>query len=83
MIDGTQMVVAFDSAFLTVGRGFVPIVAKNFFSSDTDFMGRSLVDIDDGAAAALGTLTNAPSAGNPTKWLPYDDNGVTRHIPAW
>lgn len=36
-----------------------------------------------GAAAALGTLTNAPVAGNPTKWLPINDNGTTRYIPAW
>jgi len=37
----------------------------------------------DGAAAALGTLTNAPAAGNPTKWIPINDNGTTRYIPAW
>jgi hypothetical protein len=36
-----------------------------------------------GAAAAAGTLTNAPSAGNPTKWIPINDNGTTRYIPAW
>ena len=36
-----------------------------------------------GAAAAVGTLTNAPAAGNPTKWVPVDDNGTTRYIPAW
>jgi hypothetical protein len=36
-----------------------------------------------GAAAQVGTLTNAPSAGNPTKWIPFDDAGVTRYIPAW
>jgi len=36
-----------------------------------------------GAAAAAGTLTNAPAAGNPTKWIPVDDNGTTRYIPSW
>jgi len=36
-----------------------------------------------GAGAAAGTLTNAPTAGNPTKWLKIDDNGVTRYIPTW
>jgi len=36
-----------------------------------------------GAAAQLGTLTNAPTAGNPTKWIPINDNGTTRYIPAW
>jgi hypothetical protein len=37
----------------------------------------------DGAAAAIGTLLNAPVAGNPTKWIPVDDNGTTRFIPSW
>jgi len=36
-----------------------------------------------GAAAAAGTLLNAPSAGNPAFWLPVTINGVTRYIPAW
>lgn len=36
-----------------------------------------------GAGALLGTLANSPVAGNPTKWIAIDDNGVTRHIPAW
>lgn len=37
----------------------------------------------DGAAAAAGTLTNAPAAGNPAKWIPINDNGTIRYIPAW
>ncbi len=36
-----------------------------------------------GAGAAAGTLTNAPSAGNPTKWIKINDNGTIRAIPAW
>ena len=36
-----------------------------------------------GAAAAAGTLTNAPVAGNPTFWIPVNVGGVTKHIPAW
>lgn len=36
-----------------------------------------------GSAANAGTLNNAPAAGNPTKWVPIDDNGTTRFIPAW
>lgn len=41
------------------------------------------VSLDDGSAAASGTLTNAPSAGNPTKWVAIDDNGTIRYIPTW
>lgn len=39
--------------------------------------------LGNGAAAAAGTLGNAPVAGNPTKWVPFNDNGVTRYVPAW
>lgn len=39
--------------------------------------------LSNGAAAAAGTLLNAPAAGNPTKWIPINDNGTTRYIPAW
>jgi len=39
--------------------------------------------LTDGAAAALGTLTNAPAAGDPTKWIGINDNGTLRYIPAW
>lgn len=39
--------------------------------------------LTDGAGASTGTLTNAPAAGNPTKWIGINDNGVTRYIPAW
>lgn len=35
------------------------------------------------AAANAGTLLNAPTAGDPTKWIPINDNGTIRNIPAW
>lgn len=41
------------------------------------------VALTNGAAAQVGTLTNAPALGNPTKWVPIDDNGTTRYIPCW
>lgn len=43
-------------------------------------LGNTLVN---GAGASIGTLTNAPIAGNPTKWVALDDSGVTRYIPCW
>jgi len=43
----------------------------------------SSVTLTNGAAAAVGTLNNAPVAGDPTKWVAIDDNGTTRYIPAW
>lgn len=35
------------------------------------------------AAAATGTLTNAPAAGNPGFWLKININGTNYAIPAW
>ena len=43
----------------------------------------SSATLTNGAGALLGTLTNAPTAGDPTKWVAIDDNGTTRYIPAW
>lgn len=39
--------------------------------------------LNNAAAAAAGTLLNAPVAGNPTKWIGINDNGTIRYIPAW
>lgn len=52
-------------------------------TDNTTNLAASSQTLNDGAAAATGTLTNAPAAGNPTKWVPIDDNGTTRYIPAW
>lgn len=41
------------------------------------------VALTDQSGAGAGTITNAPSAGNPTKWIAIDDNGTTRKIPTW
>jgi hypothetical protein len=43
----------------------------------------SSVALTNGAGALVGTLTNSPITGNPTKWIPINDNGTTRYIPAW
>jgi hypothetical protein len=37
----------------------------------------------DAAGNQVGTLTNAPTAGNPSKWILIDDNGTERAIPTW
>lgn len=36
-----------------------------------------------GPGVATGTLTNAPSAGDPDFWLPVSINGTAHWIPAW
>jgi hypothetical protein len=60
--------------------------AKGSFSqlrNGEDVLLHSTVALSDGAAAAVATLTNAPTAGDPTKWVPVDDNGTTRYVPMW
>lgn len=52
-------------------------------SINSAVMIRTYTAFTNGAGAALGTLANAPAAGNPTKWIPVNDNGTTRYIPAW
>lgn len=39
--------------------------------------------LTNGAGIGVGTLLNAPVAGNPTKWIGINDNGTTRYIPSW
>lgn len=35
------------------------------------------------AAAQIATMTNGPTAGNPTKWIAINDNGTVRNFPVW
>lgn len=46
-------------------------------------MCKTSVALNNGAGGGAGTLLNAPAAGNPTKWVPINDNGTTRYVPSW
>lgn len=52
-------------------------------SATTGALMASSAALTTGAGVSVGTLTNAPSAGNPTKWIKINDNGTIRSIPAW
>jgi hypothetical protein len=52
-------------------------------TSNSPTLHATSVGLTNGAAANAGTLTNAPAAGNPTKWAPVNDNGTTRYVPLW
>lgn len=41
------------------------------------------VSLTDGSGAQVATMTNGPTAGNPTKWFAINDNGTTRFVPSW
>lgn len=57
--------------------------AYEYFLTSGGYLMRSNAAMTNGAGALVGTLTNSPVTGNPTKWLKFDDNGTLRYIPAW
>ena len=63
------------------GAGALTITGQ--FSQASATFAKTTTTLTNGAAAQAGTLANAPLAGNPTKWVPIDDNGTTRYIPCW
>jgi hypothetical protein len=44
---------------------------------------KSGLELLDGSGSSAATLSNAPSPGDPSKWIMIDDGGTTRYIPAW
>lgn len=71
-----------NSGGLSVGTTQTPSAGQIYVNNAT-YLIRTKTSFTNNAAAATGTLTNAPAAGNPTKWIAIDDNGTTRYIPAW
>lgn len=60
-----------------------PIITGVPTTSDATFLAKTSVALPNAAGGAAGTLLNSPAAGNPTKWISINDNGVTRRIPTW
>jgi len=67
---------------LTPAIGILTVGVTNVTNDQTVLI-RSNVALANGAGAMLGTLTNSPVAGPPTKWVTIDDNGTPRQVPAW
>jgi hypothetical protein len=44
---------------------------------------KATLPLTNGGGVLLGTLTNSPIAGPPSKWVPFDDNGTIRYQPLW
>ncbi len=73
--NGSQYIYYDGSKYLFAG-GAIALASATYLMRNT-------VNWTNNAAAATGTLTNAPAAGNPTKWIAIDDNGTTRYVPTW
>ncbi len=71
-----QVRLADDSAFANLS-------VLNVLSNLAATVITSSVALTNGAGAGAGTITNAPAAGNPTKWIGINDNGTIRYVPAW
>lgn len=85
-IDNVNFLYQFGDIFAASGNSvFLYIDSANslIIHNGDNFLHRTATTLLDGAAAAAGTLNNAPAAGDPTKWLAIDDNGTTRYVPAW
>lgn len=67
----------------TTTTNYRDLRVRDVFTNDASFLIRTLTTITGGSTANVPTLTTGPVTGNPTKWIPIDDNGTTRYIPAW
>ena len=72
---------AFSTKVFNDGNGWYFEHTPKF--AGTAFQTRHVTALTNGSGASAGTLTNAPAAGNPTKWISIDDAGTTRKIPCW
>ena len=73
---------------VTVGTGAAGSFAgsvklTDLYTNNATYLIRTNTTLTDVAGLAVGTLTNAPTAGDPTKWIGFDDNGTLRKIPTW
>lgn len=76
------------AATLALGNGTAAdtsgtLVLTDLYTNDATYIIRCKTTLTNGAGAQVGTITNAPAAGNPTKWVGIDDNGTIRYIPTW
>jgi hypothetical protein len=78
----TTLVSILDSGGIDLGSGSDPGVGL-IYTNSASFLLRTKTSLTGGGTGNVPTLTAGPVTGNPTKWLPYDDNGTTRYIPAW
>jgi hypothetical protein len=63
---------------------FRDIMVRDYYSFNPNFLMRAFNNaFPAGSTSNVPTLTAGPVTGNPTKWIPVDDNGITRYIPSW
>ena len=68
---------------MTAGASNLLTLNGGLKTTGATFALQTATTLTDNAAAQVATMTNGPTAGNPTKWIAINDNGTTRYIPAW
>lgn len=80
--NGTQFFVFNNSINVATFAASAAVLSGSLTVSSATLIG-SNTTLTNNAGAQVATMTNGPTAGNPTKWIPINDNGTTRNIPAW
>lgn len=89
---GDVVVVAYSDKHLrlavsTTASGDAAVTAIDISAADIVLDARTgnlrFNNFTNGAGAAVGTLNNAPTAGDPTEWMRVSYNGNIRYIPMW
>lgn len=83
-ISGTQTLN--NKSFSTIAMGSAAgttLSLTGAITTGSTTLHKTSVALSNNAGAAVGTIANAPTAGNPTKWIAIDDNGTIRYIPTW
>lgn len=72
---------------ITNADGSITVATKSAITAGLTNNSGNLIDsattLTNAAGASVAMLTNAPVAGNPTKWAIVNDNGVSRKVPMW
>jgi hypothetical protein len=91
LLNGTKAAGAniIGGGYFTVQAGILTWIDQNGIqtqlsnSTAGDLIDSANVALTNNAGAQVATILNGPLAGNPTKWIPINDNGTIRNIPAW
>ena len=66
------------TGLLTANGGITVVGGSNLLTTNS-----ALTDQSSSNTASIGSTSNAPVPGDPTKWIAINDNGTTRYIPTW
>ncbi len=68
---------------LSIDQAQLATFASGIVQTDSAALIRTAATLANGAGAQTATMTNGPTAGNPSKWIAILDNGTPRYIPTW